>query len=103
MEGNRRAAAGWCARTTLSKDTPPGAAEPSRRAVCIAPGAPVKKAAGVVEKLAAGGLPGFSWRQRGTEAYEAEVQQGGGTSTLHNSLHHCVQAWRAWCGKLMRL
>lgn len=27
-----------------------------------------------MEKVAAGGLAGFSWRQRGTEPYEADVR-----------------------------
>jgi hypothetical protein len=41
---------------------------------CYAAGASVKKAAGAVEKLASGGgLPGYSWRQRGTDPHEVDV------------------------------
>jgi hypothetical protein len=32
-----------------------------------------KRAAAAVENVAAGGVSGFSWRQRGTESFEADV------------------------------
>ncbi|WIA33365.1 hypothetical protein OEZ86_006502 [Tetradesmus obliquus] len=41
----------------------------------LKPGCSVKKAATAVEKLASSGsLPGFSWRQRGTEPHEVDIK-----------------------------
>lgn len=47
-------------------------------------GTSAKRAAAAVEKILSAGISGFSWRQRGTEPFEADVS--GGAHVQHSCM-----------------